>query len=157
MGKYIDMDNYNIVLRANGIGYVTIFQNNGRVQLNNRTAIIVRSRHLLIKYGVIKFCGFIFKLQDKATTFINTYFVLISLLGILCFPISIGIIYGTEIVQKISIILFVLSGIIVFNMVCIKLFQIFFRGIGSIFYIFLYLCAMEILPVFILLKIAFMG
>lgn len=113
--------------------------------------------YLLIKYGVIKFCGFIFKLQDKATTFINTYFVLISLLGILCFPISIGIIYGTEIVQKISIILFVLSGIIVFNMVCIKLFQIFFRGIGSIFYIFLYLCAMEILPVFILLKIAFMG
>lgn len=86
--------------------------------------------YLLIKYGVIKFCGFIFKLQDKATTFINTYFVLISLLGILCFPISIGIIYGTEIVQKISIILFVLSGIIVFNMVCIKLFQIFLEELA---------------------------
>ena len=46
MGKYIDMDNYNIVLRANGICDVTIFQDNERVQLNNRTAIIVKSRHL---------------------------------------------------------------------------------------------------------------
>ena len=42
-----------------------------------------------------------------------------------------------------------------FNAVCIKLFQIFFNGISSLFYIFLYLCAMEILPVFILLKIVF--
>ena len=110
---------------------------------------------LLLKYGIIKFCGFVFGLKEQAATYINTYFVLICLLGILCFPISIGLIYGAEIIQKISLIILILLGIAMFNAVCIKLFQIFFNGISSLFYIFLYLCAMEILPVFILLKIVF--
>lgn len=110
---------------------------------------------LLLKYGIIKFCGFVFGLKEQAATYINAYFVLICLLGILCFPISIGLIYGAEIIQKISLIILILLGIAMFNAVCIKLFQIFFNGISSLFYIFLYLCAMEILPVFILLKIVF--
>ena len=110
---------------------------------------------LLLKYGIIKFCGFVFGLKEQAATYINAYFVLICLLGILCFPISIGLIYGAEIIQKISLIILILLGIVMFNAVCIKLFLIFFNGISSLFYIFLYLCAMEILPVFILLKIVF--
>ena len=110
---------------------------------------------LLLKYGIIKFCGFVFGLKEQAATYINAYFLLIFLFLILFFPISIGLIYGAEIIQKISLIILILLGIAMFNAVCIKLFQIFFNGISSLFYIFLYLCAMEILPVFILLKIVF--
>lgn len=115
---------------------------------------LITGAALSIKYGMIKLCGFVFKLEEKADTFINSQYLLISIYGILCFPMSAGLIYGNETVQQVSIILTVLFGIIEIIIVSLKLIQIFFNGIESILYIFLYLCTVEILPIFILLKLA---
>lgn len=110
---------------------------------------------LSLKYGMIKLCGFVFKLEEKTNIFINSQYLLISIYGILCFPMSVGLIYGNDIVQQTSIILTVFFGIMEIIIVSLKLFQIFFNGIESILYIFLYLCTVEILPIFILFKLAF--
>ena len=106
----------------------------------------------LFKYFSFLFFGNIF--FDKTTTrnWLKSYFTLFFLCGIALFPIAVLLIYNIDILVKIPIIIgIVLIGITLILMLY-KLIQIFFHKGYSIFYLLLYLCALEIMPILVLWK-----
>jgi hypothetical protein len=96
----------------------------------------------------------VFGVREQAVAFSTDYFVIIALLGLLLLPISFGAIYMPEIPNLVWLILLLSIGFIVLIILFIKLLQIFYTGISSLLYIFLYLCTSEILPLFVAAKVA---
>jgi hypothetical protein len=111
------------------------------IKIFGLTAIFV-----FVKSLFIDLIGYVF--LDKSTTKIakESYFDVISFLGITLFPLLIIQIYSFRAVYPIAGIASLLLCIIAVNMIIIKIFRIFFRKIISFFYIMLYLCTLEILP-----------
>ena len=110
--------------------------------------------YLSLKWLLIRFIGYVFGVREQAVAFSTDYFVIIALLGLLLLPISFGVIYMPEIPNLVWLILLLSIGFIVLIILFIKLLQIFYTGISSLLYIFLYLCTSEILPLFVAVKIA---
>ena len=110
--------------------------------------------YLSLKWLLIRFIGYVFGVGEQAVAFSTDYFVIIALLGLLLLPISFGAIYMPEIPNLVWLILLLSIGFIVLIILFIKLLQIFYTGISSLLYIFLYLCTSEILPLFVAVKIA---
>ena len=110
--------------------------------------------YLSLKWLLIRFIGYVFGVREQAVAFSTDYFVIIALLGLLLLPISFGAIYMPEIPNLVWLILLLSIGFIVLIILFIKLLQIFYTGISSLLYIFLYLCTSEILPLFVAVKIA---
>ena len=83
----------------------------------------------------------------------DAYFNIVSFWGAVLFPILCLEIYIPDrfvgITQFISLIISITAAILII----IKLFQIFFRKLLASFYILLYLCTLEFLPLIILLKV----
>jgi len=83
----------------------------------------------------------------------NSYFNIISFLGIALFPLLISFIYMPiylrNITEYISLIICLIAGILII----IKLFQIFLHKTVASFYILLYLCTLEFLPLLALFKV----
>jgi hypothetical protein len=104
----------------------------------------------LIKYLIIIILGYVFIEPANLKTATEYYYNILSFLAISLFPLLFCQIYIHEdyiyIIQTIGLIL---SGIALIVLI-IKLFQIFFNKIVVSFYILLYLCTLEILPLFLL-------
>jgi|GEM_PF-420863 len=83
----------------------------------------------------------------------NSYFNIISFLGITLFPLLISYIYMpvylSNITETISFVICLIGCILII----IKLFQIFLHKTIASFYILLYLCTLEFLPLLALLKV----
>ena len=107
-----------------------------------------------LKWLLFAFLGYVFGVREVAKSFTLDYFVLIALLGLMFLPISLGIVYYPEIPSFVWIGLVVFIALIVLLILFIKLLQFFYSGFGSLFYIFLYLCTSEILPLFMAAKVA---
>jgi hypothetical protein len=110
--------------------------------------------YLAFKWILIRFIGYVFNLKVVTQSFLTDYFVILALFGILLLPVVCGIIYLPQTPNLVWAILLSTLGIIVLITLFIKLLQIFYAGIGSLLYIFLYLCTSEILPLFVAVKIA---
>ncbi len=106
-----------------------------------------------LKWLLIRFIGYVFGLKEQAKAFSTDYFVIIALFGLLLLIISFGITYALRIPDWAWLILLLFIGFIVLITLFIKLLQIFYTRISSLFYIFLYLCTSEILPLLIALKV----
>jgi len=118
---------------------------------------LIISGSILLVYSVktilIKIIGFIFKAQEKFTEYLFNTFLINKILGMALLPIVICLAFipqTEQILIKIGILLFVatyvyrlIRGLIIGS-----------SGINlSRFYLFLYLCALEILPLIVLIKI----
>lgn len=104
----------------------------------------------LIKYLIILILGYVFLEPANLKTVTEYYYNILSFLAISLFPLLFCQIFihedYTYIIQTIALIFSVIALIVLI----IKLFQIFFNKIVVSFYILLYLCTLEILPLFLL-------
>ena len=103
---------------------------------------------------MMRFVGYIYGLKEEVRSFSTDYFVIVVVLGLLLLPMVCGRIYMPEIPGLVWNILLLTMGIFVLITLFIKLLQIFYTGISSLFYIFLYLCTSEILPLLVAAKVA---
>lgn len=110
--------------------------------------------YFVFKWLLIRFIGYVFGLREVSKAFSTDYFVIIALLGLVLVPVAYGMIYMPRVSDISWMIMLSIIGGIVFVTLFIKLLQIFYAGIGSLFYIFLYLCTSEILPLFVAVKMA---
>ena len=106
-----------------------------------------------VKIILIEFIGNVFFNKRLINTFKESYFSLVCLSTCLLFPLLILRTYcecGWDIPYNyIALFLLLFFHILLF----IKVFQIFFTKLLDTFYIFLYLCTLEILPLFILFRV----
>lgn len=108
-----------------------------------------------IKLTTVGFSGYLFQNSKATSDYIMTIFLFSNTLGLFLLPIVICLAF----VRNVSPLVFIYSGIFV---VVAFLFIRFVRGLNiwrsglkaSPFYLFVYLCTQEILPLFILIKLA---
>ena len=106
----------------------------------------------IIKNIAIKIVGYIFNSENVASEYISNIWLYNKILGLSLLPIIITLPYINT-VWKLPLIYIGLSLIPIFFVFrIIRSFQIVFRIKLSIIYWFLYLCTLEILPVFVLSK-----
>ena len=98
--------------------------------------------------------GYVFGLKDVVRAFSTDYFVIVAVLGLLLLPIVCGMIYMPTVPDFLWYGVLAIMNLLVLITLFIKLLQIFYTGISSLFYIFLYLCTSEILPLLVAAKVA---
>ncbi|MGC3977310.1 MAG: DUF4271 domain-containing protein [Paludibacteraceae bacterium] len=107
----------------------------------------------LLKVGLINFIGYVFFSLKQVIFFKETYSNLILSFSLFIFPILIIKIYSSfhscVIFEYTAVILLVIFYILLL----FKVFQIFYTKILDSFYVFLYLCTLEILPLILLLRV----
>ena len=106
-----------------------------------------------LKSLMIDILGYVFFEPASIKMAKDSYFDILSILGIFLFPLLILQIYipnnYSKIVELTSLVICTCAVILVI----IKLFQIFFHKIAASFYIMLYLCTLEILPLILLYRV----
>ncbi len=113
----------------------------------------VTTGFFIFKYILIQFTGYIFTNKQKLKQARESYYNIIIYLGILIYPLMIFRIYSAEFYHNIADIIIYVLFTFAFITLIIKLFQIFFEIIDDSFYLLLYLCTLEFLPFFILMKV----
>ncbi|HEX8515376.1 MAG TPA: DUF4271 domain-containing protein [Bacteroidia bacterium] len=108
----------------------------------------------LTKYLVIRLSGFIFKLGKEAMDYSSAIFVFINILGLFMLPV----VTCLEFVREVSPVVFIYAGyFLVLSFLCMRILRGIVIGFGSNrvskFYLFLYLCTLEIVPIIILVKL----
>jgi hypothetical protein len=115
---------------------------------------VVVASYFGLKWVFFRFVGYVFGLKDVARSFSTDYFVIVAIFGLLLFPICCCRVYMLDVPNLVWYILLSIMGLLVLITLFIKLLQIFYTGISSLFYIFLYLCTLEILPLLVAAKVA---
>lgn len=105
----------------------------------------------ILKWCLYQFINWIFFDSSKNSLWIKSYFFLHSLLGILFLPITLCTIYF-ESSSSISGIFYLFILILLNLLLIYKCFCIFFNKKYGAFYLIVYFCTLEILPVLILWK-----
>jgi hypothetical protein len=108
----------------------------------------------LVKFLVLKFCGWVFNIPKAVDTYIFVVFLVNKMLGIFLLPFLILIIFSGETAQKIYL---TISIAMVFVFLIYRIVAS-FRPIRSEikltpFHFFLYLCAFEIAPLLLIYKV----
>ena len=106
-----------------------------------------------IKLLLINLIGIVFFDKTNLKMAKDSYFDVLSFLGITIFPLLILNIYGPGFLSHLTVIFSIMACIIALVLIIIKLFQIFFNKIATSFYILLYLCTLEIVPLLIMYKV----
>ncbi|MDR1652977.1 MAG: DUF4271 domain-containing protein [Prevotellaceae bacterium] len=115
--------------------------------------IVATATFFLVKILFIRFLTYVF--FDSTITRVTTtdYLNILSLCGLFIFPILVFRIYANPGWHFYLDILSAIILIVSILLVIVKLFGLFFSKFIDLFYILLYLCTLEILPVFSLLKV----
>lgn len=108
----------------------------------------------LAKYLMIRFSGFIFKVGKEAQDYASAMFAFINILGLFMLPVVICL----EFVKQVNPLVFIYAGcFFIAGFLCMRLIRGLVIGISSNrvskFYLFLYLCTLEIVPLVILVKL----
>lgn len=130
------------------------------IQANNNGAVFFIQLLLIISaiYGIkillVRFFGFIFQSQKESGEYSMMIFLFCNVLGLFFLPIVVCMTF----VKDVSPLIFIYSGYCVFALLLfIRLLRGFLIGLNSIrvskFYLFLYLCTLEILPFVIMVKL----
>jgi hypothetical protein len=115
--------------------------------------LVVTAVFLFLKYVSFRLLGYVF-FDNKTMKHAETaYFNILFYLGIVIFPLLILEVYTSSVIQSFIPLVVLFVSILGAILVIIKLFQIFFHKIVAIFYILLYLCTLEILPLIILFSV----
>ncbi len=107
---------------------------------------------LFFKVIIFKLLSHIFLEQNTSSVFFRGYFTIIFGLGLTIYPVVVGLIYTPENFFTTFLFIGLFLILISFILILYKIIQIFLVNFYSLFYIILYLCALEILPVLIVLK-----
>lgn len=130
------------------------------LQTNNNDVIffleilVIISAIYGIKIMIVRFFGFIFQSQKESSEYSMMIFLFCNILGLFFLPIVVCMTF----VKDVSPLIFIYSGYGVFALLLlIRLLRGFLIGLNSIrvskFYLFLYLCTLEILPFVIMVKL----
>lgn len=101
---------------------------------------------------LIRLCGYIFNTKQEAKEYIHTIFTYNKIYGIIIIPIICFMPYTALLVKQILIITGLSIALLIFILRLFRGIWILFKKQLSIFYMILYLCALEILPLLLLLK-----
>ncbi len=127
-----------------------------KISSNNIINVLIYSTFSIILYGIKTFfcrvLGYIFLVRDEFAEYIHNIYLLNKNIGLFLFPIIIIFPYITEPIKPIVLYLGILVLLIMFFLRTIRGFQIIMRKGVSMFYLILYLCAIEILPVLLVVK-----
>ena len=104
--------------------------------------------YLLIKKYSYRFINWIFFDKIKNNLWMESYFFVVSIFGMLLFPVALLVVYGdfsfyTSVL--IPVFLFVLMNLFFIY----KCFSIFFSQLHGLFHLFLYFCTLEMLPLLV--------
>jgi hypothetical protein len=105
-----------------------------------------------VKYLIYKFIGYLFLINKLLSAYIHHMSVYNKAYGIILFPVIIGIPFLPDQLKKIAYFAGFLSFIIVYFAQIIRGIKIILYKDISIFYLILYLCTLEILPLLVLYK-----
>lgn len=105
-----------------------------------------------VKWLLFKALGAVFGIRDRESNYTQSYFIIIALSGIFSLVIAMAFIYTSGSMANILWWVYFVFVILFFIFVFFKAIQVFYCGIGSLFYIFLYLCALEIMPAVLVWK-----
>jgi hypothetical protein len=103
---------------------------------------------------VIRFLGFVFQVQREASEYTTSIFLFGNVLGLFMMPVVILLAFAKDV----NPLVFIYSGLVILtSFLCVRLIRGLIIGINSLrvsgFYLFLYLCTLEILPFVILVKL----
>lgn len=105
----------------------------------------------LLKVGLIKFLGFVFKNESSAYEYNLTGLIYYEIMGLILLPLSLPVVFQDP--QLFSQI----GWLIILTVLLINLSRGFMVGLSntkfSLFYLILYLCTLEILPLVVVVKI----
>lgn len=109
-----------------------------------------------LKILLIRIAGLVFDVNLQTKQWIDSYIVLNHFVGLVFIPLVIGITYGSQQVSAVLLngSIFVILIYLIFLL--IRFFNIFYSNISSIIYVFLYFCTLEILPLAIFVKLAWL-
>ncbi len=151
---------YSLFLGAYFISFsIFVYQIINRLTSPQSSLVFVYSLLAIIGYQLLKYLiysgviRFLFMEKGAHSLIAQSYLFMNIILGALLFPINIVLTYTND-----ALYLNIAAGLGIFIFVgyCIvlsyKLFSIFFRDVSSLFYMILYLCTLEILPYWVLLK-----
>lgn len=110
--------------------------------------IMLFSLHLL-RIIITRFLSYLFSIVEMYQVWIESYSWIHYMLGLLIFPLAVLMTYSPVVTfsacANLSLIFFLLAKILLFYRITI----VFYNGIHSLFYLFLYLCTLEIIPLLI--------
>lgn len=106
-----------------------------------------------LKSLLIDLLGYIFFDPASIKMAKDSYFNILSLLGLVLFPLLIIHIYIPYNIHNITEIIGLIICVLSYILIIFKLFQIFFHKIVASFYILLYLCTLEFLPLIALYQV----
>ena len=110
--------------------------------------------YFLSKWLLFRFLGYLFAKRDVAQAFTIDYFVIVATSGLILLPLILGMIYTLGHFDLVWLFAMLFVAFWMLITLFIKLLQFFYSGISSLFYIFLYLCTSEILPLLVAAKAA---
>ena len=112
----------------------------------------------LAKYAAVKFSGWAFRVEGVTEHYLFNVFLINKVLAIILVPFIIILAFADQnVVQQMIIISFIVSGILLLNRY-IRSWQVFGSFFQySKFHFFMYLCASEILPLAVLMKLLVKG
>ena len=127
--------------------YLGLYKGDSRFELKDYSYFfIVTCLFFALKSLIFNIIGYVFLSPSTLKMATDSYFNILSFLGITLYPLLILQLYipnnYARIIEITSLIMCVVASILVI----IKLFQIFFIKIVASFYILLYLCTLEFLP-----------
>jgi hypothetical protein len=130
---------------------ITIASGRGSLYLSIIIGLVLM---YLLKFMVIRLSGYIFKVGKEALDYSSAMFVFIHILGLFMLPVVICL----EFVKQVNPLVFIYTGcFFILGFLCMRLLRGMVIGISSNrvskFYLFLYLCTLEIIPFVILVKI----
>ena len=115
--------------------------------------VLITSVFILIKNFIFELIGYVFLNHSAFKMAKDSYFNIFSFLGMALFPLLFLQIYSPDKFQGVSQIIALIVSISAGLLIIFKLFQIFFHKILASFYILLYLCTLEILPLIVLFNV----
>lgn len=134
--------------------YEIVFQAPGNFELSKFGVFCaIFGGFYMLKYILFEMVGNTFFTRRTTKDYKSMYFSMLGLLAVFLFPILILYTYQPENWKySLEIAGLILIGIF-YIILIIKLFQIFYSKFLALFYIFLYLCMLEILPILLLIRV----
>lgn len=109
---------------------------------------------IILKYLSMRLVGYLFLTPEITRIGISTYYSIIIVTGLVFYPLIVLKIYlvNGEYASFFDTMMFIISVLVILS-TTIKIFQIFYHKILDVFYIILYLCTLEILPIAVMLQV----
>ncbi len=107
--------------------------------------------YIFLKWLLYSFLGWIFFDKNRISIWSESYFTLLYYLGFILFPFTLSVVYlniNLQTMVLISIILLILIKILIFY----KWLNLFCKNLYGGLFLFLYFCALEIVPFFVMYR-----